>query len=361
MENVVIDRSFWDGRRVFMTGHTGFKGGWMTLLLSSLGAKLFGLALPPDSDKGVFNAARMPGDDLDHQIGDIRDIARLKNAVGDARPDVVIHMAAQSLVRFSYDNPVDTYATNVMGTVHLLEAVRGLSTVQAVVVVTSDKCYENVEWDRGCREDDHLGGYDPYSNSKGCAELVTSAYRRSFFDAEDSARVASVRAGNVIGGGDWALDRLVPDAIRAFSVGERLVLRNPAAVRPWQHVLDPLLGYLLLAEHLVNGGIPFAGAWNFGPSTESEVPVERVVNGLMRRWGTTAQWEHKGGRHPHEAAYLKLDCAKARSRLSWRPLIGLDQALDLTVDWYKEQLQGADMRAVSLRQIDLVLGPFSGI
>jgi CDP-glucose 4,6-dehydratase len=360
MENVVINRSFWDGRRVFMTGHTGFKGGWMTLLLSSLGAKVVGLALPPDSNNGVFNAARMAGD-LNHQIGDIRDFARLKNAVSEARPDVVIHMAAQSLVRLSYQEPVDTYATNVMGTVHLLEAVRGLSSIQAVVIVTSDKCYENVEWDRGYRENDHLGGHDPYSNSKGCAELVTSAYRRSFFNAEDSAWVASARAGNVIGGGDWALDRLVPDAIRAFSIGEPLIIRNPAAIRPWQHVLDPLLGYLLLAEHLVKGGIPFAGAWNFGPSTESEVPVEIVVNGLVRRWGNTARWEHKGGHYPHEAAYLKLDCSKARGRLSWRPLIGLDQALDLTVDWYKEQLRGSDMRAVSLRHIDLVLRPFSGI
>jgi CDP-glucose 4,6-dehydratase len=361
VETVVINRRFWDGRRVFITGHTGFKGGWMTLLLASLGAKLSGFALAPESDRGVFNAARLAGDDLDHRIGDIRDFARLKEAVSEARPDVVIHMAAQSLVRLSYREPVETYATNVMGTVHLLEAAREVPGIEAVLIVTSDKCYENVGRDWSFRENDPLGGHDPYSSSKGCAELVTSAYRRSFFNAEDSPRVASARAGNVIGGGDWALDRLVPDAIRAFSAGEPLIIRNPAAVRPWQHVLDPLLGYLKLAEHLVQGGMPFAEAWNFGPSAASEVPVEMVAGGLQRRWGNAARWDHEAGHHPHEAAYLRLDCAKAQGRLSWRPLIGLDQALDLTVDWYKEQLQGADMRAISLRQIELVLRPFCGI
>jgi CDP-glucose 4,6-dehydratase len=354
MEGLVIDSGFWGGRRVFVTGHTGFKGAWLCLLLKSLGAKVSGFAHAPESERGVFCVAGV-ADDIQHRIGDIREFSGLRDALRDANPDVVIHMAAQALVRPSYADPVETYATNVMGTVHLLEAARQVPHLQAVVVVTSDKCYENVGSAEGYRETDHLGGHDPYSSSKGCAEIVASAYRRSFFHEKAAARVASVRAGNVIGGGDWAQDRLVPDAMRAFSGDHTLLIRNPGALRPWQYVLDPVLGYLLLAERLVRDGAAFAEAWNFGPAAASEVAVERVVRGLVDRWGGSARWEAGAGRHPHEAAYLRLDCSKATERLAWRPLIGLEPALELTVDWYKAQQRGADMREFTLHQIQTIL------
>lgn len=355
VENLVIDRGFWSGRRVFLTGHTGFKGGWLSLLLRILGAKVYGLALPPTTPDGIFCTARV-ADDVRHTIGDIRDCAALTKAMRDADPEIVIHMAAQPLVRFSYAEPVETYATNVMGTVHLLEAVRSAPGVKAVLVVTSDKCYENVGWPWGYRETDHLGGHDPYSNSKGCAELVVSAYRRSFFQAAPGPAVGSGRAGNVIGGGDWAQDRLVPDAMRSFAARKPLVVRNPGAVRPWQHVLDPLLAYMVLAERLVCEGAAFAEAWNFGPAAASEVPVRTVVDGLVARWGEGASWKHDDqGDHPHEAGYLKLDCSKAHLRLGWRPLIPFDEALRLTVEWYGAFRAGSDMRQFSLAQIQEVL------
>lgn len=350
----MIDRAFWEGRRVFLTGHTGFKGGWLTLLLRSLGAQVFGFALPPDNENGIFTAAK-GAEGIHHQIGDIRNFAELRASLGAARPDIVIHMAAQALVRLSYAEPIETYATNVMGTVHLLEAARQTPGVKAVVIITSDKCYENVGWLWGYRETDHLGGHDPYSNSKGCAELVTDGYRRSFFSTEGAACVASGRAGNVIGGGDWSKDRLVPDAIRAFMAGEALRIRNPASVRPWQHVLDPVLGYLVLAERLVKDGRGFAEGWNLGPSAASEVPVRRVVDGLVKLWGGQARWEADGGQHPHEAAYLKLDCSKALARLGWHPLLDLDEALRLTAEWYQAFAAGADMQALTAAQINLVL------
>ncbi len=349
----MIDGAFWRGRRVFLTGHTGFKGAWMALLLRSFGAKVYGFALAPDSEHGLFVQARVARD-VDHRIGDIRDLPQLQSALAAAKPDVVIHMAAQSLVRLSYREPVETYATNVMGTVNLLEAVRQVSGIEGVVIVTSDKCYENTGSAEGYRETDPMGGYDPYSSSKGCAEIVTTAYRRSFFQEGRAARVASARAGNVIGGGDWAQDRLVPDMMRAFIGGEVVRIRNPAAVRPWQHVLDPVLGYLVLAERLVRDDPGVAEGWNFGPHRDSAVPVSVLVETLVRQWGAGARWELDGASHPHEAAYLGLDCSKAESRLGWRPLIGLDQALQLSTDWYRAFNSGQNMRDVTLAQIESV-------
>jgi CDP-glucose 4,6-dehydratase len=360
LEDLVIDQEFWRGKRVFLTGHTGFKGGWLSLMLKLLGAEVYGFALPPERPDGIFGAACIAAD-VRQVIGDIRDGVALANAVREANPDVVIHMAAQALVRPSYADPVETYATNVMGTVHLLEAVRSLSGIRAVLVVTSDKCYENLDWPWGYRETDALGGHDPYSNSKGCAELVTSAYRRSFYHGAHGASIASARAGNVMGGGDWAKDRLVPDAMRAFATGQPLLIRNPGAVRPWQHVLDPLIGYMVLVEHLFTRGAPFAEAWNFGPTAASEVSVKTVVEGLVERSGEGLAWRHNDdGKHPHEAAYLKLDCSKAHSRLGWTPLITLENAMRLTVDWYAALRSGADMREVSSAQLRTVLEAASG-
>ena len=354
VESLVIDRAFWKGRRVFLTGHTGFKGAWMVLLLRSLGAQVTGFALPPDSKQGLFEIAGV-ADDVDHRIGDIRNLAALQLAITEARPSLVIHMAAQSLVRTSYEEPIETYATNVMGTVHVLDVLRRVSGIEALVVVTSDKCYENPGLGDGFRELDAMGGHDPYSSSKGCAELVTAAYRHSFFRAPGAVRVASARAGNVIGGGDWARDRLIPDMMRSFMADEIVRIRYPSAIRPWQHVLDPLLGYLTLAQQLVEGTNDFAEGWNFGPGSESEVPVSTLVEQMSRRWGPRARWQLDQNEHPHEAAYLKLDCSKAHTRLGWRPLIGLDLALQMTCDWYLAMADGKDMRQLSMRQIANVM------
>jgi CDP-glucose 4,6-dehydratase len=355
VESLVINREFWAGQRVFLTGHTGFKGAWMSLVLSTLGARVTGFALAPESEQDLFVVADVAAD-VDHRIGDIRNLSELCAAMTAAQPTIVIHMAAQALVRRSYDEPVETYATNVMGTVHVLEVVRQLPTVRAVVVVTSDKCYENLEWPWGYREVDRLGGRDPYSNSKSCAELVTTAYRSSFFGGADAARIATGRAGNVIGGGDWARDRLVPDAVRAFLVGEPLRIRRPNAIRPWQHVLDPIVGYLFLAEKLASGAPGIDDGWNFGPAEASEVPVRTVVDALVRKWGGGARWEQDGSEQPHEAGYLKLDCSKTHASLGWRPQLDLDNALDLTLAWYRAFRDGAAMRQITLAQIALVFG-----
>ena len=338
-----------------LTGHTGFKGSWTVLLLRHLGANVTGFALPPVDPKELFEVADGKSALEQHILADICAPGPIAETIAAAKPEIVIHMAAQPLVRTSYEEPIRTYATNVMGTAHVLDAVRRAPSVRAVVSVTSDKCYENVGWVWGYRETDRLGGHDHYSNSKACAELVADAYRSSFFAPGGTCHVATARAGNVIGGGDWARDRLVPDAMRAFMADAALRIRNPSAVRPWQHVLDPVLGYLRLAERLVEGGRAYTEGWNFGPATASEVPVSRVVDALARLWGGSARWEHDAGEHPHEAVYLKLDCAKASARLGWRPLIDLDQALELTVEWYRGLAAGVDMRALTLAQTQRVL------
>jgi CDP-glucose 4,6-dehydratase len=353
VENLVISRDFWRGRKVFMTGHTGFKGSWTSLLLSCLGARVYGYALPPEREIDLFRVAGVE-QDIEHQIGDIRNFSSLRRAIEDSKPEIVIHMAAQALVRPSYEDPVGTYATNVMGTVHVLEAVRqGPHGVGAVVVVTSDKCYENKGSRSNFREEDPLGGDDPYSSSKGCAELATNAYRRSFF-SNGRTDLASVRAGNVIGGGDWAVDRLIPDVMRAFLSGAVAEIRNPHAVRPWQHVLDPVVAYLQLAERLISDRGKFAEAWNFGPESGG-VSVEDILTRVARMWGEGARWKVvEGGRLP-ESAYLGLDCGKAARRLGWRPAFDLDEALQLTVDWYRLYGEGANMRDVTLSQIERFL------
>ncbi len=346
--------AFWSGKRVFLTGHTGFKGSWLSLWLQQLGAQVTGYALDAPTQPSLFDVARV-GTGMQSVHGDVRDLPTLQRAMQAAKPDIVIHMAAQSLVRLSYETPVETYATNVMGTVHLLEAVRQTPGVRAVVNVTTDKCYENKEWPWGYRENEPMGGFDPYSNSKGCAELVSAAYRSSFFNpahhAQHGVALATARAGNVIGGGDWAKDRLIPDILAAFEAGKQVLIRNPHATRPWQHVLEPLRGYLTLAEHLHTEGPAFAEGWNFGPHSDDAKPVEWIVRQLAARWGQGASWHVDAGEHPHEANYLKLDISKAAQRLHWQPVLRLDGALGLIVDWARARQAGADMHAVTLAQI----------
>lgn len=355
MEALVNDPAFWKGKRIFITGHTGFKGSWLSLWLQSLGAEVSGYALAPATTPALFDLARV-GDGMASTFGDIRDLPGLTAAMQKSQPEIVIHMAAQALVRASYADPVATYSTNVMGTVHLLEAVRTTPGVRAVVVVTSDKCYENREWLWGYREDEPMGGFDPYSNSKGCAELVVSAYRRSFFHPErhkeHGVALASARAGNVIGGGDWAEDRLVPDVLRALEASQPAIIRSPGAVRPWQHVLEPLSGYLTLAEVLVHQGAAFAEGWNFGPFDADARPVAGVVESLTQAWGEGATYcvEAPGGAL-HEAHLLRLDISKARARLRWRPRWDLGACLTSIVQWHRAYLAGADMRDVTLKQI----------
>jgi len=347
---------------VFLTGHTGFKGSWLSMWLASMGAEVTGYALPPPTDPSLYRLARV--DSLVRStIADVRDAGKLARALADSRPDVVFHMAAQPLVRESYRAPVETYAVNVMGTVNLLEAVRGCGTVRAVVNVTTDKCYENRGWLwGGYREDEPLGGHDPYSSSKACSELVTSAYRRSFFKAGESdppgTCIASARAGNVIGGGDFAADRVIPDCVRAVLKGEMILLRNPDAIRPWQHVLDPLSGYLLLARKLYENGERFASAWNFGPEDSDARTVEWLVRRFCEKWGEGAMCGVDRGEHPHEAHHLKLDILKARTALGWRPRWDLPTAIDRVVDWTRRNRDGADAREECLGQIgDFVSAP----
>lgn len=342
------DPSFWRGRRVFVTGHTGFKGAWLALWLESLGAKVTGYALAPPSEPNLYTAARVASG-ITHVHGDVRDLAALQASLGQAQPEIVLHLAAQSLVRRSYREPVETYATNVMGTVNLLEAVRHIASVQGVVIVTSDKCYENREWMWGYREGDAMGGHDPYSNSKGCAELVTSAMRRSYFAG--GPFVASARAGNVIGGGDWAEDRLLPDAMRAFSAGRPLEVRSPAAVRPWQHVLEPLRGYLLLAEALVARGSAAADGWNFGPEDADCRSVREVVDMACAEWPGSQVVYNPPLDAPHEAHFLKLDCTQAHELLPWQPRWRLAEGVARTTAWFRACAQGQDMRAVTLDQL----------
>lgn len=344
---------FWRGKRVLVTGHTGFKGSWLSLWLASLGAKLAGYALAPATEPSLFELARV-GQTMDSCIGNVQDLDALRRTVERFRPEIVFHLAAQSVVRRSYAEPVETYATNVMGTLHLLESVRRSHDVRAVVVVTSDKCYENREWEWGYRENEPLGGCDPYSSSKGCAELVTAAYRASFFGSGESrsgAAIATARAGNVIGGGDWAEDRLIPDLMRGVAANRTVAIRNPSAVRPWQHVLEPLHGYLLLAEMLFDEGSRFAEAWNFGPRDQDCRPVRWVVEKLAEEWGGDVRWEMGDGAHPHEANFLRLDSSKAMRRLDWKPHWDLATAIRSTVSWHKAHRAGADMGSVVLDQI----------
>lgn len=337
-----------------MTGHTGFKGGWLSLWLQQLGAEVTGYSLPPPTEPNLFVSANIARN-MTSIIGDIRDSVALTRAMIAAQPEIVIHMAAQPLVRYSYVNPVETYSTNVMGTVHLLEGMRALDTVRAAVIITSDKCYENREWVWGYRENEAMGGYDPYSSSKGCAELVISAYRSSYFNPADythhGVAVASARAGNVIGGGDWAMDRLIPDIIRAIVEKKPVVIRNPNAIRPWQHVLEPLAGYLLLAEKLFHNGTCYGDGWNFGPTDSDVQAVSWIVERMTTRWGEDASWVLNSTPQPHEATLLRLDCSKAHTILGWQPRWHLGQTLDLVVDWYKAAIQGDDMRSITQSQI----------
>jgi len=345
-----VNATFWRGKRVFLTGHTGFKGSWLALWLQQSGARVMGLALAPPTDTHLYGVARV-ADGLTSTLADIRDFDAVRAAMCAFEPEIVLHLAAQPLVRLSYSEPVATYATNVMGTVHVLEAARAAKSVRVIVNVTTDKCYENREWAWGYRENEAMGGHDPYSSSKACSELVTSAYRSSFMAASGIA-LASARAGNVIGGGDWAADRLVPDALRAFEQGQAVLIRNPHSTRPWQHVLEPLDGYLTLAERLWTDGARYAEGWNFGPADEGARPVRWIVERLAAAWGIGAAWSaDTSTHHPHEAHWLKLDTSKARQALGWQPRWNLETALDKTVLWHQAWRRGEDMRALCLAQI----------
>jgi len=355
VESVEVNSDFWRGKRVFLTGHTGFKGGWLSLWLQAMGAEVHGYALTPPTETNLFTVAEVGKGMASSQIADIRDAGRLCQAMQAARPEIIFHLAAQPLVRYSYAQPVETYAVNVMGTVHLLEAVRATPGVKAVVNVTTDKCYENREWVWGYRENEAMGGFDPYSSSKGCAELVTAAYRNSFFQQvsinhQQSPAVATARAGNVIGGGDWAEDRLIPDFLRAMDAGATLKIRSPQSTRPWQHVLEPLSGYLVLAERLYTEGLQFAEAWNFGPGDEDARPVRWIIERLAELQ-QDVKWQCDETPQPHEAHYLKLDSSKAKSRLDWQARWRLQAALQKTMEWHQAWRNGDDMHALTLAQI----------
>lgn len=350
-----MDPSFWNGKRVFVTGHTGFKGAWLCLLLSLFGAQVYGYARPPHTLPNLFRSARVGGGLRHSANGDVRDLEALSAAVAEADPEVVFHLAAQAIVRDSYSDPTDTFSTNVMGTANLLESVRRHPSARAVVIVTSDKCYENREWWWSYREKSALGGRDPYSASKACAELVTAAFRRSYFDAKTDSpvAVASVRAGNVIGGGDWSRDRLVPDTIQALTENRPVELRFPNAIRPWQHVLEPLSGYVMLAERLHGpDGADFAEGWNFAPPEEDAKSVGWLVEKLQRAWGVEPQWAPQGGPKPHEHIYLKLDASKARAKLGWNPRLRIEDTVAWVVDWYRAVHQGADAHDLCLASIE---------
>jgi len=348
---LMLNNKFWEGKRVFLTGHTGFKGSWMVLWLQKLGANIKGYSLAPNTEPSLFKVANIK-DGIESHIGDIRDLDKLKRSMLDFDPEIVIHMAAQPLVLFSYSDPVGTYHTNVMGTVNLFEAIRACKSVKAVVNVTTDKCYENNERSWGYRENEPMGGYDPYSNSKGCSELVTSAYRQSFFKNKTHVSIASARAGNVIGGGDWAENRLVPDALKAFDAGVPANIRNPLAIRPWQHVLEPISGYLMLVEKLYNSDDEYAEPWNFGPNDKDNKSVGEVLDYLADHWVANATWELDPSEKPHEAQLLKLDISKARSVLGWSPRWDLSRSLQAIIDWHLAWLSGNNMKNFSLEQID---------
>jgi len=345
----VIDQEFWKGKRVFITGHTGFKGSWISLWLVSLGAKVKGYALNPPTTPSLFNEARV-GEVMESKIGDIGDQSKLYQSMTAFDPDILIHMAAQSLVRCSYTAPIETYEVNVIGTAKVLEVARSCPNLKAIVNITTDKCYENDERSQGYKEEDPMGGYDPYSSSKGCAELVTSAYRRSFLQ-EQGIGVASVRAGNVIGGGDWASDRLIPDILRSFEKNKPVVIRNPKATRPWQHVLEPLSGYLILAEKLYKNQDKYAGGWNFGPNEKDVKPVDWILDEMILKWPNSS-WELDKKSNSHESRFLKLDILKAESKLGWKPVWGLSHTLKKIIYWHKAWLDKKDMQSVCLAEIE---------
>jgi len=350
-----MESAFWQDKRVLVTGHTGFKGGWLSLWLKEHGAEVIGVSLDPPTRLSLFEQARV-GEGMTSLHADIRDPATIQAIFAEQRPEILFHLAAQPLVRYSYAEPVETYATNVMGTLHVLEAMRAVGTVRAAVLITTDKCYENREWEWGYRENEAMGGYDPYSSSKGAAELLIASYRNSYFPAERYAEhrtsIASARAGNVIGGGDWAADRLVPDIIRAFNAGVPVKIRNPFAIRPWQHVLEPLYGYLTLAERLHEEGEGIAGPWNFGPNEEDARPVQWIVEKMVQIKGGDARWSVDDGGHPHEAHYLKLDCSKAHGRLDWWPRWELAVALEKIIEWHDAETRQEDLRQMCLKQIN---------
>ena len=347
----IVDEIFWKNKKVFLTGHTGFKGSWLALWLLNMGAVVKGYSLEANTNPSLFKIANIENE-MESEIGDIRNLEQLTKSMVSFSPDILIHMAAQPLVRLSYQEPVDTYTTNVIGTVNVLEAARKCSGLKAIVSVTTDKCYENKEWDWGYRESEPMGGHDPYSSSKGCAELVTSAYRRSFFSTEHSASLASARAGNVIGGGDWAKDRLIPDILRAFEKSEPVVIRNPSSTRPWQHVLEPLSGYLVLAQELFLNGDNFAEGWNFGPNDKDCKPVSWILDEMVSNWGNNASWSLDKNNNPHEAGFLKLDCSKASNRLKWNPKWNLQETLEMIVTWHQNYLKGVNMNKECLKEIN---------
>ena len=350
-----MNASFWKGRKVFITGHTGFKGSWLSLWLQHLSADVVGFALPPPTVPSLFESADVAAG-MRSITGDVRDPSQLRECLAAHRPDVVFHMAAQSVVRASYVDPAGTYATNVMGTVNLFDALRGMPGRAAIVNITTDKVYQNNEWVWGYRESDALGGRDPYSNSKACSELVTQAFAESYFggagqSGESAKLIATARAGNVIGGGDWTPDQLLPDVVKALQEGRQPVLRNPQSVRPWQFVLDCLGGYMTLAERLFMDGGDFTGAWNFGPSSDDAREVRQIVERLAARWPGPRGWHQDPGPHPHEAGILKLDSTKSTESLGWRPRLAVDEALDWIADWYVRYFDGTPARALCLEQI----------
>ena len=353
MERLIsrVDIDFWKGKRVFLTGHTGFKGSWLSLWLQMMGADVKGFSLNPITTPNLFTIAKVE-ENMESEIGDIRDLNKISESMVNFNPDILIHMAAQPLVRLSYPQPVETYSTNVMGTVNVLEAARKCRNLKSIVSVTTDKCYENKEWEWGYRESEPMGGSDPYSSSKGCAELVTSAYKRSYFNSIDTASIASARAGNVIGGGDWSEDRLIPDILRAFENKESVLIRNPYSTRPWQHVLEPLSGYLILAQNLYLFGDEFAEGWNFGPKDEDCKSVNWILDKLVTSWGDGVSWRLDQNINPHEAKFLKLDCSKALNRLKWKPKWNLEYSLSLIIDWHKSYLANKDMQQECIKEIN---------
>ncbi|MFF2018099.1 CDP-glucose 4,6-dehydratase [Paenibacillus sp. NPDC058177] len=343
-------KSFWENKRILITGHTGFKGSWLSLWLQKLGAQVTGYSLAPPTTPNLFTQAEVKNG-MTSIYGDIRDLSLLKKTISEFDPEIIFHMAAQSLVRRSYQEPVETFSANVMGTVNLFEAARDAENLRAIINITSDKCYENKEWQWGYREIDPMGGYDPYSASKGCAELVTASYRRSFYNDQHKVAIASVRAGNVIGGGDWAEDRLIPDLVRSIQANKSLKIRNPHSVRPWQHVLEPLYGYLLLAEKMWSNGEEYSDAWNIGPSDYDAISVEALLSLFQTGWKQKLNIQMDDGNHPHEAGYLKLDCSKARLRLGWKSNLSIQQCVQWVVAWTYAYLQEENIREFTLDQI----------